>query len=305
MTEKGKHTTNGLAAVGGTDNAVSTSPIYQLLFGLDVLCSALDFIINFCSFVQLQLSADVFQIPARPPSREPLYATFMKQIHLNINLEKSETGCIATTTVRLWSYIPSSLSWLMRLPYPASADIVCGRSVILLTNLALLAEGFLTDIIVSHIENSSEQKKKDVLEKIYSGQLKWKDLITKFKEYFDKDLNDIPSFKSIEILFLFRNNIAHGKTYSENSTSQNDMQGKYSNSSIDKKYEKVRQYLIEMNVIRYEIVTANQPKILDSNVPIFFYLEVKKFLFNIIDCIEFNKRENIKAELTNSYIDSI
>jgi len=229
----------------------------------------------------------------------------MKGIHLNINLEKTETGCIATTTVRLWSYIPSSLSWLIKLHYQASADIVCGRSIILLTNLALLVEGFLTDIVVSHIENSSEQKMKAVLEDIYSKGLKWKELIKKYKEYFYKDLNDIPSFKSIEILFIFRNNISHGKTYSEISISQNDIQDKFLNSSVDKKYEKVRQYLVDMNVINYEIITANQPKILDSNVPIFFYFEIKKFLFTVIDSIEFDKKENIKAELTNSYIDCI
>jgi hypothetical protein len=229
----------------------------------------------------------------------------MKQIHLNINLEKTETGNITTTTVRLWSYIPSSLSWLMKLPFSGSADIVCGRSIILLTNLALLVEGFLTDIIVGHIENSPEQELKDILEKIYSGQLKWKDLITKYSEYFGKDLNDIPAFKSIEILFVFRNNISHGKTYSENSISQNDAQGKFVNFSTDKKYEKVRQYLIEMNVIKYELVTANQPKILDSNVPNFFYFEVKRFLFSLIDSIQFDKKENIKSELTNSYVGCI
>jgi len=174
-----------------------------------------------------------------------------------------------------------------------------------LTNLALLVEGFLTDIVVSHIENSSEQKMKAVLEDIYSKGLKWKELIKKYKEYFYKDLNDIPSFKSIEILFIFRNNISHGKTYSEISISQNDIQDKFLNSSVDKKYEKVRQHLVDMNVINYEIITANQPKILDSNVPIFFYFEIKKFLFTVIDSIEFDKKENIKAELTNSYIDCI
>ena len=229
----------------------------------------------------------------------------MKQIHLNINLEKTENGAIMTSTVRLWSYMPSSLSWIMKLPYPASADIECGRTIIILTNLALLVEGFLTDIVACHIENKSEDKIKEVLDKINTGKLKWKDLITKYAEYFSKDLNDIPSFKSIEILFAFRNNIAHGKTYSEQSVSQNAIEDKVTNFSLDKKYEKVRQYLIEMNVIRYETVTANQPKILDSNVTVFFYFEVKSFLFSVINGIEFDKKENIKSELMNSYIDCI
>ena len=229
----------------------------------------------------------------------------MKQIHLNINLEKTGNGAKTTSTVRLWSYMPSSLSWIMKLPYPASADIVCGRTIIILTNLALLVEGFLTDIVTCHIVNKADVKMKEVLDKINTGQLKWKDLIIKYAEYFGKDLDDIPSFKSIEILFAFRNNIAHGKTYSEQSVNQNDVENKVTNFSIDKKYEKVRQYLIEKGVIRYETVTANQPQILDSNVTVFFYFEVKSFLFSVINGVEFDKKENIISELTNSYIDCI
>ena len=106
--------------------------------------------------------------------------TFMKQITSYIKIEKTESGAKMMNTVRLWSYVPSSLSWIMKLPFPASADIVCGKTIIILTNLALLVEGFLTDIVTCHIEDTADIKMKGVLLKLNTGQLKWKNLITKY-----------------------------------------------------------------------------------------------------------------------------
>ncbi|MEQ1554822.1 MAG: hypothetical protein ABL929_11615 [Ferruginibacter sp.] len=187
----------------------------------------------------------------------------------------------------------------MKLPFSGSADIICGRSIIILTNLAQLIEGFLTDIVVSHLESNPEADKDKTLDNINLGKLKWKDLILRYDEYFGMKLNEIDTFKSIEILFTFRNNISHGKTYSEQSFRNND--NSILNNSTDKKYEKVRQYLIDSKVIKYEIVSANQPTILEPAVADFFYFEVKKFLFSVINEIEFQKKETLNLQLINSF----
>lgn len=63
MTENNEPPTGAFVSCRRTDNAASASPIYHLLFGLNVINWAIELTMNFYIFIRHLYHRDVFQIP--------------------------------------------------------------------------------------------------------------------------------------------------------------------------------------------------------------------------------------------------
>jgi len=222
-------------------------------------------------------------------------------IHINVELHKTDTDYIAVTKTRLWSYLPPTLGWLMKSRIPASASIQGGVSFTIINNLAILVEGFITDLLVGHLDKYELVKSREILNLESSS---WENKMKKFKSFFKKDFQTFPEYQSIDILFDLRNNFSHGRTYLEKSTRDISTGKEAPIESVNSNYQKARQYLISRNVIKVKSLQANEV-FWNLSVAFFLFLEVKSFLFRTIENVEFNSKKSILAELQTAYQNAI
>lgn len=188
-----------------------------------------------------------------------------------------------------------SLKWLLqRSDIPSSTNLRNGLGLIIINNLAIAIEGLITDIIIDHLDDYKPQKPKlfDDLNK--KGWWFKKDA---YNKTFKKQLEIYSSYKSIENLFRLRNNIAHGKTHLETNekTLATDVIEKV--RSVDDKYQQVRLYLIEQNVIPDKDTSSNADVLWTFNISKFFFEESLKFIQSVIHGNESSKKMGIEAEL--------
>jgi len=218
-------------------------------------------------------------------------------IHINVELHKTDTKYISIIKTRLWSYIPPTLIWLLKSRIPGSNSIQSGVSFTIINNLAILVEGFITDILVSYLDKNELVKSKEILNIENSS---WESKVKKFEKLFKKELITSTDFESIDVLFDLRNNFSHGKTYLEKEIRDISNGKKAPLESINNNYEKARRYLIKHKVIE-PIENPSNVVFWKLNVSFFFFLEVQRFLFQVIHNIEFESKSSILAELETAF----
>lgn len=221
----------------------------------------------------------------------------MSTIHLNIDLHKTDSAYVSIITTRLWSYIPPSINWLIRTPTPAMASIQGGLSIIIINSLAILVEGFITDILASRLEDSA-LKNSEVIDFDIAT---WHPKKKFFKKLFEKDLSTYSKYKSIEALFNLRNNLSHGKSHVEQNSKDTASGGISSVKSLHKNYQSARQYLVEKKLLNDTSDISNVEVLWKFNIALFFFFEVKAFLFDVINSIEFDRKSGIFNELQTAY----
>lgn len=175
-------------------------------------------------------------------------------LHVNEELHKTDTHYINVVKTRLWPQLLASLNWIIKSPIPNKVTVQNGLGLIIINNLAIIIEGFITDIIVEHLDNHELEKSKQINELVKKG---WADKRELYKNTFQKSIETYPEYESIKNLFFLRNNISHGKTHSEIDKKHIITGERSLIESVDKNYQKVRKYLIEKKVINDTEVSSN------------------------------------------------
>ncbi|MFT4152349.1 hypothetical protein [Parafilimonas sp.] len=214
--------------------------------------------------------------------------------HVNVGSYTTDTHNVIVFKTRLWPYILMSLKWLIRRSgIPSSTNLQNGLGLIIINNLAMAIEGLITDIIIDHLDNYKPQKPKLFDELNKRG---WRFKKDTYNKTFKKQLETYSSYKSIENLFLLRNNIAHGKTHLETNEKKLATDVIEKVKSVDNKYQQVRLYLIEQNVIRDKDVSSNADVLWTFNISKFFFEESLKFIQSVIHGNESSKKVGIEKE---------
>lgn len=219
-------------------------------------------------------------------------------IHINFGAYKSETQNIGYSKTRLWPAMLSSIRWLTQTGIPGHNLIPDGISLMIINNLAISVEGFIADIIAEHLDNGELEKPFEIV------QLDWKKWDFKkelYNKLFTKKIESYPAYKSIEILFIFRNNISHGKTHTEVTKTDLISGEKSILVSVNEKYQKIREYLIEKNILKETDISSNIEVLWKLQTSALLFFEVTKFLFALIKENESDRKGGILAELNTAY----
>jgi hypothetical protein len=222
--------------------------------------------------------------------------------HINFEGHKTETHYVNIVKTRLWSYILMSINWLIRNPIHGTTNVQNGIGLMIINNLAISIEGFITDLITEHLFEN-ELEKLEHIKKL--GLTGWKKKKEHYNKIFDKKIESYASYKSIETLFFLRNNISHGKTHLEIDRREIVTGNKSKIESADNNYQKVRSYLIENKVIQETEVSSNVKVLWTLNIARHFWIETQIFLAAIAKENESSKKQGILAEfetvLSNKY----
>ena len=217
-------------------------------------------------------------------------------IHINLEAYKTDTHYIGGSKTRLWSAILSSLKWLTTTGIPG--NIQSGIGLMIINNLAISVEGFISDIIIEHLDNGEFEKPEEVKN---FDNLTWPKKVKKYNSLFKDKLETYSEYKSIEILFDLRNNISHGRTHTEISKTDIMTGQKTVLESVNQKYQKVRLYCLEKKLLVEKDTSSNVDVLWKLNVAAFFFFEVTKFLYAVIRNNESDKKGGILAELNAVY----
>ena len=170
----------------------------------------------------------------------------------------------------------------------------------LIVNIATLVEGFITDLILSEIEANPNASKLTFEE---LGSLTttagWTSKVRFFYKVFSLRIEDIDSSKAIDNLFRLRNNIAHGRSFTEVVIYKGE-----------KNHEKVIENTNYQNVIKYLTSVGkyeNRPDTIkssvfwDLNVVCYFHLKSHEFLFKILNTVSFVQKAEFEKLLKEAY----
>lgn len=220
-------------------------------------------------------------------------------IHIYIDaLLKTDTHTLLVTKKRLWPSIIASLRWLFNRPISGNTLIQNGLGLLMINNLAIAVEGFITDVLVEYLD-TNELEKSDRIKNIESSS--WKSKIKAYNKVFPNSLDKCVSYRSIELLFFLRNNTAHGLTHREKNTTEIATAKKSKIESIDKNYQKAREFFNEIGRIKATELSSNIETLWGINNCYFFLSEVRLFLHSVLENNKSEKFIGITSELNNAF----
>jgi hypothetical protein len=210
-------------------------------------------------------------------------------IHLNIEIHKTESGTISITITRLW---PALLRFTKTLMYdPMRGPLIDGICLTIINNLALIIEGFITDLIIGQI------KRKKLAVRFNADKATWSQKESVFSQVFGKLLSHYSESQAIGILFLLRNNVAHGRSHSEISK-RDDSPDEWSYiKSENQNYQLVREYLIKNRLMEPKLIPSNVDVFWKPNIAGFFFIQAESFLFSVINDMDEKQSLGILSEL--------
>ncbi|HTA28072.1 MAG TPA: hypothetical protein VK809_09805, partial [Bacteroidia bacterium] len=173
-----------------------------------------------------------------------------------------------------------------------------GIGLIIINSLAISIEGFIADIISEHLDNGELVKPKEIKE---LDKISWEKKVKMYNGLFQKKLEDYPEYKSIEVLFIFRNNISHGRTHTEITKTDRISNEKTVLESVNKNYQIVRRYLIDKGLLLETDISSNVETLWKLNVAAFLFHEAEKFLFAVVKENESNRKLGIVTELNMAF----
>lgn len=219
-------------------------------------------------------------------------------IHINISISKTDTHYISGHFVRIWPHLLTTVNWFFKNPIPAGQMIQYGIGLTCINNLAIAVEGFIADIIFEHIENNKELKDKYKLD---IDKLTWYPKKELYNELFSKKIEDYAFYEGIVALMNFRNNLAHGRTYSEFTQREQGIEKFSEIGSDNKRYQTVREYLIKNNLLKESNTPSNSEIPWKLTILAHFAGIVKFFLNNILNENESKHKLGIETEFKMAY----
>lgn len=212
-------------------------------------------------------------------------------IHINVRLEKSGDQHIAYTKERIWRPLVSFLTWITN-GVPMNGFVRDGVGLTFITNMGIIVEGIIADIIDEYrINNKLPNDPKDDLEKAT-----WVAKMRIYNSLFDKKISNYSGYKAVKILFIFRNNVAHGLSHVERSAIQQSTNHKSKLSSTNKEYEKIRTYFIRQGVMKNADTPGNVNQLWNYTNIQFLWHEIRKFIEEVLQHNESKHNKPILSE---------
>ena len=219
-------------------------------------------------------------------------------IHINLSISKTDTHYVSGHYVRIWPHLLKTVNWFFKNPMPAGQMIQYGIGLTCINNLAIAVEGFIADIIFEHIENNTELKEKF---KIDIDKMTWHPKKVLYNELFSKKIEDYTFFEGITVLMNFRNNLAHGRTYSEFTKRELSIEKFSGLESDNKHYQTVREYLIKNKLLNESNASSNSEIPWKLTVLAHFAGQVNFFLNSILLENESKHKLGIETEFKMAY----
>jgi len=219
-------------------------------------------------------------------------------IHINIGASKTETHFISSTSVRIWAHLLTSNNWIISNPIPGNWRIQHGLSMTIINNLAIATEGFVADIIAEYLRDRDDLK---ITSNADLDKLTWWGKKKLYNELFSKKLEDYPRYEGITALINFRNNLSHGRTYTEYSARQFDSNESSEIESDNKVYQDLREYLIRNNLLSARKISSNVEVPWKIETACHFGGIVKFFMHNILRENESKNNIGIETEYKLAY----
>lgn len=210
-------------------------------------------------------------------------------IHINVDIHQEGNTNIAIVKNRIWPSMLSFLQWVT-FEKPIPRYVTDGLGITVISNLAIISEGIITDIIEEYLRNNNITT---TINLEFATWSKKKDI---YNQLFQKKIEDYNYFESVEALFWLRNNIAHGRTHAEISKIEIGTTNKSNIESQNKNYEQVRQYFIQKKIMKPSDTSNNFDFLWKIENAIFLYSEVKKCLQSILSENESLFKEGILSE---------
>lgn len=220
-------------------------------------------------------------------------------IHLYVdNIYKTDTHYITTTKTRLWPSLIAAQRWLFKDSIKGSTLIINGLGLMVINNLAISVEGFLTDILIEYLDNH-ELEKSDKIKQIENSN--WNSKVKIYNTTFENRLDKCLAYEAIDILMLLRNNTAHGRTHTERSGIKIGTTESTQIESLNKNYERVRKYFHKVKIMKESENFSNVETLWKIQHAWFFMSQVKLFLYSILENNKSDKFASIKSELENAF----
>ena len=195
---------------------------------------------------------------------------------------------------RVWWYLPSGIqASLNEIPEISSAYVVPGKCLMILLSIAALVEGVMGDAIYFELEAMSHMPEKSAYAEKRMSKLEgiaWKVKKNIMREL-GWDVTALEGFDIIDTLFLFRNNLGHGRTYyiqGIGTLRDGSFHQDGPKTIANKEYEMVYEKLSERGILP---ALSERPKLSDEfflslAVTNFFYQESISFLRCYFDKIK-------------------
>jgi len=174
-------------------------------------------------------------------------------IHINVGGYTTDTQAIGTHTVRIWAHLLASSHWMFSKPIPGDFLVQHGISMTLINNMAIVLEGFIADICWEYAQN------KPHLAGLVSNidNMTWEPKRKVYNKLFIKKLDDYYGYDGMKALITFRNNLAHGRTYTELSKREVDRDAVSPIEAENKNYQGLRDYLIGKGLLEAQTTLSN------------------------------------------------
>jgi hypothetical protein len=213
-------------------------------------------------------------------------------IHINVGGYTTDTHSIGTHTIRVWAHLLAASNWMFSKPVPGNFLVLHGISMTLINNMAIVLEGFISDICWEFAQNrpvlASKVRKID--------GMTWYEKRDLYNELFTKKLDTYYGYDGIKALITFRNNLAHGRTYTE--LSKRELTGDAASSieTENKKYQELRDYLIGKGLLEARTTSSNAEVPWKMETAMHFVGLTKHFMESILRENESDNNLGIAAE---------
>jgi hypothetical protein len=211
--------------------------------------------------------------------------------HINIGAYNTDTHAVGTHTIRIWAHLLACSQWMFSKPIPGHFLVQHGISMTLINNMAIVVEGFIGDICSEHAQNKP-------LASLVAGidHMPWKKKRAVYNKLFTKKLEDYYGFDGITALIKFRNNLAHGRTYTELSKRELTGTAMSALETENKVYQDLRDYLIKNKLLEARTIPSNVEVPWKMETAMHFVGLTKHFMENILRENESGSKLGIETE---------
>jgi hypothetical protein len=212
-------------------------------------------------------------------------------IHFNVRLNKIGDRNVSMVKERLWRPLVSYHTHLLK-KITMPKFLFDGLGLTLITTSAIIVEGVIADIIDEHCLNSG------ITSDWGTGleRATWRPKKDKYNALFTKQLESYIGYDAIDILFRFRNNVAHGLAHLEKSSIQEVTNQKSELESINVNYQLIRKFFIDRKMMQPTDTSSNTNHLWQFTNASHLWFEVKAFLTDVLKHNESSYIDGIRSE---------
>jgi len=212
-------------------------------------------------------------------------------IHVNLSINKVGDRNVSVIKERIWRPLVSYHTHLLK-KITMPKFLFDGLGLTLITTSAIIAEGVIADIIDEHCLNTG------ITPEWGTGleRATWRDKKDKYNSLFTKQLESYIGYDAIDILFRFRNNVAHGLAHLEKSSIQEVTNQKSDLESVNVNYQLIRKFFIDRRVMQPTDTSSNTNHLWQFKNASHLWFEAKSFITNVLKDNESSFIDSIRSE---------